>query len=146
MSLEAIGRRDAGAVLAIADSMEARSLSFENALGELARILHRVALAQAAPEAVPEDTPDRERILALAGALDPEDVQLYYQIALHGRQDLPLAPGRVRRVHDGADADARVRARWSRETRRAPGRRRAPASAEPAAAAPQQRSDGALRR
>jgi DNA polymerase-3 subunit gamma/tau len=91
-SLEAIGRRDAGAVLAIADGMEARSLSFENALGELARILHRVALAQAAPEAVPEDTPDRERILALARSLDPEDVQLYYQIAVQGRQDLPLAP------------------------------------------------------
>jgi len=91
-SLEAIGRGDAGAVLAIADGMEARSLSFENALGELARILHRVALAQAAPDAVPEDTPDRERILALARSLDPEDVQLYYQIALQGRQDLPLAP------------------------------------------------------
>ncbi len=91
-SLEAIGRRDAGAVLAIADGMEARSLSFENALGELARILHRVALAQAAPDAVPEDSPDRERILALARSLDPEDVQLYYQIALQGRQDLPLAP------------------------------------------------------
>jgi DNA polymerase-3 subunit gamma/tau len=91
-ALEALGRRDAGAVLAIADAMEARSLSFENALGELARILHRVALAQVAPDAVPEDMPERERLLALARALDPEDVQLYYQIAVQGRQDLPLAP------------------------------------------------------
>ena len=91
-ALGAIERRDAGAVLAIADGMEARSLSFENALGELARILHRIALAQVAPDAVPEDTPDRERVLALARSLDPEDVQLYYQIALQGRQDLPLAP------------------------------------------------------
>jgi len=81
-----------GAVLAIADGMETRSLSFENALGELARILHRVALAQAAPDAVPEDTPERERILALARALDPEDVQLYYQIAVQGRQDLLAYP------------------------------------------------------
>ncbi|MGE5794938.1 MAG: DNA polymerase III subunit gamma/tau [Bacteroidota bacterium] len=91
-ALEALGRQDAGAVLAIADAMETRSLSFENALGELARILHRVALAQVAPDAVPEDTPERERILALARSLDPEDVQLYYQIALQARQDLPLAP------------------------------------------------------
>ena len=91
-ALEALGRRDAGAVLAIADAMEARSLSFENALGELARILHRIALAQAAPDALPEDTPERERILVLARSLDPEDAQLYYQIALQGRQDLPLAP------------------------------------------------------
>jgi DNA polymerase III subunit gamma/tau len=91
-ALEALGRQDAGAVLAIADAMEARSLSFENALGELGRILHRVALAQAAPEAVPQDTPERERIFALARSLDAEDVQLYYQIALQARQDLPLAP------------------------------------------------------
>jgi DNA polymerase III subunit gamma/tau len=91
-ALEALGRRDAGAMLAIADAMEARSLSFENALGELARILHRIALAQAAPDALPEDTPERERILVLARSLDPEDAQLYYQIALQGRQDLPLAP------------------------------------------------------
>jgi len=91
-ALEALGRRDAAAVLSIADAMEARSLSFENALGELARILHRVALAQSAPDAVPEDTPERDRILALAGALDPEEVQLYYQIAVQSRQDLPLAP------------------------------------------------------
>src|SRR5262245_56385632 len=91
-ALEALGRRDAGAVLTIADAMEARSLSFENALGELARILHRIALVQATPDALPEDTPERERVLALARSLDPEDVQLYYQIALQGRQDLPLAP------------------------------------------------------
>jgi DNA polymerase-3 subunit gamma/tau len=91
-ALEALGRQDAAAVLAIADGMEARSLSFEGALGELAHILHRIALAQAAPDAIPEDAPERERLLALARSLDPEDVQLYYQIALQGRQELPLAP------------------------------------------------------
>ncbi len=91
-ALEALGRRDAGALLAIADAMEARSLSFESALAELARVLHRIVLAQTAPEAVSEETPDRARIVALAATLDPEDVQLYYQIALQGRQDLPLAP------------------------------------------------------
>jgi DNA polymerase III subunit gamma/tau len=91
-ALEALGRHDAAAVLAIADGMEARSLSFENALGELARILHRVAIAQLTPDAVSEDTPERERIVALGRAIDPEDVQLYYQIAVQGRHDLPLAP------------------------------------------------------
>jgi DNA polymerase-3 subunit gamma/tau len=90
--LEAVVAGDVGRALAIADAMEARSLSFDNGLGELGRLLHRVALAQAAPDALPEDTPERERVLALAGAVDPEDAQLYYQIALHGRQDLPLAP------------------------------------------------------
>jgi DNA polymerase-3 subunit gamma/tau len=91
-ALEAVAAGDVGGALAVADAMEARSLSFDNALGELGRILHRVALAQAAPGALPEDAPDRDRILALARTIDPEDAQLYYQIALHGRRDLPLAP------------------------------------------------------
>src|SRR5450756_1492425 len=50
------------------------------------------ALAQSAPEALGQDLPERERILALAQQFDAEELQLYYQIALHGRRDLPLAP------------------------------------------------------
>jgi DNA polymerase-3 subunit gamma/tau len=91
-ALEAIVAGDAARALAVADDMEARSLSFDGALGEMGRILQRIALAQAAPDALPEDWPDRERLVALARAVDPEDTQLYYQIALHGRRDLPLAP------------------------------------------------------
>src|SRR5262249_61055536 len=34
----------------------------------------------------------RGGLAGLAKSLDPEDVQLFYQIAIHGRQDLPLAP------------------------------------------------------
>jgi len=90
--LDAVTRRDAAAALAVADAMEARSLSFDLALAELARVLHRIALAQTAPDALPEDTPERERVSALAKALDQEDVQLYYEIVLRARPDLPLAP------------------------------------------------------
>jgi DNA polymerase-3 subunit gamma/tau len=49
-------------------------------------------MAQAVPDALEVDPPERERIAALAASLDAESVQLYYQIALQGRQDLPLAP------------------------------------------------------
>jgi DNA polymerase-3 subunit gamma/tau len=91
-ALEAVAAGEARRALAVADAMEARSLSFDNALGELARLLHRVALAQASDDALPEDTPERERVRALARSMEPEEVQLYYQIALYGRQDLPLAP------------------------------------------------------
>ena len=90
--LEAIAAGDARAALAVADDMEARNLSFDGALQELASLLHRVALAQTAPEALGDDPAHRDRLLALAQRLDPEEVQLHYQIAVHGRQDLPLAP------------------------------------------------------
>jgi DNA polymerase-3 subunit gamma/tau len=90
--VEAVAAGQGESVFAIADSMEARSLSFDSALAELATLLHRIALAQIAPDALDADTPDRERVMALAGQVDPESVQLYYQIAVHGRRDLPLAP------------------------------------------------------
>jgi DNA polymerase-3 subunit gamma/tau len=92
--LEAIAAGDAKSALAVADGMEARNLSFDAALQDLASLLHRIALVQVAPRAA--DDVDAggytERIKSLAGRIGPEDVQLYYQIAIHGREDLPLAP------------------------------------------------------
>src|SRR5258706_699980 len=72
--------------------MRSRSVGFDGALADLGSLLHRVALAQGAPGAVDAEGSIRERLEALARVLDPEEVQLYYQIAIHGRQDLPLAP------------------------------------------------------
>ena len=90
--LEAVAQGDARAVLAIAGEMQTRSLSCDTGLQEVAGLLLRMALVQAAPDALEADFPERERIVALAGKIDPESVQLYYQIALQGRDDLPLAP------------------------------------------------------
>jgi DNA polymerase-3 subunit gamma/tau len=90
--IEGVAGADATAVLKIADEMQARSLSFDTALADLAGLLLQVALAQSVPEALEEDLPERERIAGLAAALDPESVQLFYQIALQGREDLSLAP------------------------------------------------------
>ena len=90
--LEAVARRDAKGLLAIAEELRARSVDLDGALQDLGSLLHRVALAQAAPDALDAPGSLRERLAALARALDPEDVQLFYQIAIHGRQDLPLAP------------------------------------------------------
>ncbi len=89
--LECVAAEDAAGAVSIADEMQARSLSFDTALAELASLLLRMALAQSVPEAL-EGHSDRERISALAGRLDAETVQLYYEIALQGREDLPLAP------------------------------------------------------
>jgi len=88
----ALADRDGPRLIAIADGMESRSLSFDGALQELATLFHRIALAQLVPEALPEDQPERAGILALAGRLGPEEVQLLYQIALTARNDLSYAP------------------------------------------------------
>jgi DNA polymerase-3 subunit gamma/tau len=79
-------------MLAIADNMASRSIAFDGALQELATLLHRIALAQTVPQAIPDDEPERVRLFELTAAFTPEDIQLYYQIALHGRADMELAP------------------------------------------------------
>ena len=90
--LEAVGTGDASGALAIAGDMQTRSLSFESALSDMASLLVRVALAQSVPDALDDNVPERGRIVSLGTALDPESVQLYYQIALQGRADIALAP------------------------------------------------------
>jgi len=89
--LDAVADGQAASALKVADDMQARSLSFDAALADLAELLLKLALLHAAPSAL-EDEPERERLGALAERLDPESVQLDYQIALQARADLPLAP------------------------------------------------------
>jgi DNA polymerase-3 subunit gamma/tau len=84
-------------MLRVAENMAARSLSFSVALQELAGLMTRVQVAQFAPQAVSEDLPERARLIDLAGRFDPEYVQLAYQIAVTGRNELHLAPDE----HDG---------------------------------------------
>jgi DNA polymerase-3 subunit gamma/tau len=89
--LDALAAADAGRMLSIADEMASRSFSFGQALRDLAGLLHRIALAQQAGE-VGDDVDNAAEIRRLAESLSPEEVQLYYQIVLHGRNDLGLAP------------------------------------------------------
>lgn len=90
--LERLGARDGTGLIAAAENLSTRGVGADSALQELASLLHRLALMQATPAAVATDHPQYAALTALAGAFTPEDVQLYYQIALHGRRDLALAP------------------------------------------------------
>jgi len=65
---------------------------FSAALGDLLTLLHRVAIAQALPEALDNSFGDRQQIVEFATQLSAEDVQLFYQTGLIGRRDLPMAP------------------------------------------------------
>ncbi len=90
--LEALAAGDGPRLMREAGELAARGFSFDAALQDLAGLLHQIALAQGVPEAVGEDTPERERLFALAHQVDPETVQLHYQIATLGRRDLEWAP------------------------------------------------------
>ncbi|KAF0206397.1 MAG: DNA polymerase III subunit [Gallionellaceae bacterium] len=90
--LQTLRAGDGAGLLRIADDMTMRSLAFEAALQDLATLLHRIALAQTIPQAIAEDEPERERLLALAQQFTPEEIQLNYQIVIHGRNEIDLAP------------------------------------------------------
>jgi DNA polymerase III subunit gamma/tau len=89
--LSALGAADAASLLRETAKLAEHAPDFADVLQQLLTILHHVALAQWVPEAVRHEE-DLEQINALAGAMGPEDVQLYYQIGLIGQRDLPLAP------------------------------------------------------
>ena len=65
---------------------------FELLHAELASLLHRIALAQLLGGSADPLALDSEQVVALAQTFTAEEIQLYYQIALTGRRELPLAP------------------------------------------------------
>jgi len=90
--LQLLRAGDGAGLLKIADDMAIRSIAFEAALQDLATLLHRIALAQTIPNAIADDEPERARLMALAQQFTPEEIQLNYQIAIHGRNEIDLAP------------------------------------------------------
>ncbi|MCQ9327264.1 DNA polymerase III subunit gamma/tau [Neisseria dentiae] len=89
--LQGIVNQDGEALLLKAQEMAARAIGFDNALSELAMLLQRLALAKTVPAAVAGD-PEHETLLRLSQYLSGEQIQLYYQCAIHGKHDLSLAP------------------------------------------------------
>ncbi|MCW8924196.1 MAG: DNA polymerase III subunit gamma/tau [Gammaproteobacteria bacterium] len=90
--LRALVERDAAATLAAVDALAELTPDYENVLAELLSLFHHMALAKKVPEALDDYVSEREAVLALSEQLSSEDLQLFYQIALIGRRDLPLAP------------------------------------------------------
>lgn len=80
------------ALIQQAQQMANNAIGFDNALTELAALLQKIALYQTIPNAVAEDDPDHETIKNLAPQFSSEQIQLYYQCVIHGKQDLSLAP------------------------------------------------------
>jgi DNA polymerase III subunit gamma/tau len=91
--LEALSEGNGARVLAQVADLDRGAPDYDRALIELAATLQRVAILQVVPGTEFEvGESDAEAITRLAAALKPEDVQLYYQIALGGRRDLPMSP------------------------------------------------------
>ncbi len=90
--LQALSTGQAGGVLAVADELASRGLSYAGALADLAVMLSRIAIQQRVPGVSAADDPLAADIEALAAAIHPDLIQLYYSVAVHSRSELALAP------------------------------------------------------
>jgi DNA polymerase-3 subunit gamma/tau len=90
--LDAISRQDGARLLERVASLSEFAPDFSALLDDMLSVLHRVAIAQAVPDAVDNAHGDKDQVLAAASQMSPEQVQLMYQIGLIGQRDLPLAP------------------------------------------------------
>jgi DNA polymerase-3 subunit gamma/tau len=89
--LAALLAGDGAALLAAVARVAEQATDFAGVLEEMLVALHRIAIAHAVPDGLDNSRGDRERILDLAAQVAAEDAQLFYQIALNGRRDLPLS-------------------------------------------------------
>jgi len=89
---ELLAGGDAGALSDYTRQLEDWSLDYAELLEQLAALFERVALKQMVPAFDGDELHPVELLQRLSGQLAPEDVQLYYQVALLGRRDLALAP------------------------------------------------------
>ncbi|WP_019938330.1 DNA polymerase III subunit gamma/tau [Bordetella sp. FB-8] len=90
--LDALCDGDAPGVLAVADELSTRGLSYAGALADLAVLLSRIAIVQRVPGALPADDPMTADIVRLAQRMHADTVQLFYSVAVHSRAELTLAP------------------------------------------------------
>jgi DNA polymerase-3 subunit gamma/tau len=90
--LEALAAKDGAALMNCVQQLDERAPDYDQALGELAAAIQRMALLQAIPDLRGEDEEQDQALAALAGRFSPEDLQLLYQIAIMTRRDLDFAP------------------------------------------------------
>jgi len=90
--LDALANKNGTALVAVAQEMGERSMSFSLALQDLASLIQKIASAQVVPESVLDDWPEAAEICRLATVFTKEEAQLFYQIAITSRPDLSLAP------------------------------------------------------
>ncbi|MFG0456515.1 DNA polymerase III subunit gamma/tau [Shewanella mangrovisoli] len=89
--LKALTDADIGVLMQSCAQVLAYGADAQEVLRSLLELLHQITLTQFAPAAAQQSLYSAQ-IQAFAEQLAPEQVQLYYQILLTGRKDLPHAP------------------------------------------------------
>jgi DNA polymerase-3 subunit gamma/tau len=89
--IDAVHKANAAELLDIAALIASRAFDYGILLENFLSLLHRIAVAQLIPAAVDNSQGDREQVIQIAKDNTAENIQLYYQIALKGRQDIGIS-------------------------------------------------------
>ena len=90
--LDALAENNGQLLIQRVQELAQQAPDYSALLGEIITCLHYLALLKQIPDAYEYTMGDEERLVKLQSMLSAEDIQLYYQIGLNGRRDLPLAP------------------------------------------------------
>jgi DNA polymerase-3 subunit gamma/tau len=86
--LAALAKHDGAALLAEVEKLDESAPDYAAVLDELLEALQRIAVLQLVGGRA--DDEEFAAVMPFVAQFSPEDAQLYYQIALHGRRDLPI--------------------------------------------------------
>jgi len=89
--VEALAAGDGAGLISLARQLGELAPDFAQVLADMLSILRRVAVVQTVGDQTAELAEDAA-VLSLAERLSPQDSQLFYQMGLLARRDLPLAP------------------------------------------------------
>lgn len=89
--LGAMAENDMNKLMNLIREFSEQAPDFNFALDSLLAVLHRIAMAQVLPDGIDNSFGDREQIQQLASRFTAEDIQLYYQFGIKGRDDLRSA-------------------------------------------------------
>ncbi|MDJ0777457.1 MAG: DNA polymerase III subunit gamma/tau [Gammaproteobacteria bacterium] len=89
---DALRQQDAAELLRQARAVIELNPDFQRVCAEMISLLHQAMLYHADPGLTDQGEFDQDLLAACASAWSPEELQLYYQILLQGRQDLLLSP------------------------------------------------------
>ena len=88
--LRSLSQADGPAVMQAAAALQQAGASASAALDTMAGLLQRAAVEQVVPGTLEADAPAAADVTDLAGQFAPEELQLAYSIAVHGKAELAL--------------------------------------------------------
>jgi len=87
----ALLKQDGKNLMAIATDIASYAPSYNRLFAELIQLFHQIAILQMVDQHFDLSPEHAQLLKKFSQAMSPEDVQLYYQICVNGRKDLPYA-------------------------------------------------------